>query len=272
VLAFAMGDVLVKDLTSRHSAPLVIGLRFAVNLALLVIVLAPRHGPLLWRTERTWLVLLRALILCLGSLMMALALRRLPLGETVAILYLFPFATMILAVPLLGERVGLGGWLGAAAGFAGVLLILRPGTGLDPLGVVFALINTALAVAYHLMTRLLARTETTMALLFHVALTGTIVFCVAIPFTAQGPLPSPGDLGLMALLGVLATVGHFLLTSAYREAPASLLAPVNFLHLVWAGVLSWLVFGHLPDALSLAGMALVCAAGAAIALRAHFAR
>ena len=77
---------------------------------------------------------------------------------------------------------------------------------------------------------------------------------------------------MMILLGVLMTVGHFLFTAAYREAPASLLAPVNYLHLFWAGGLGWLVFGHLPDGWSLAGMALVCASGVAVAVRAYAAK
>ena len=71
---------------------------------------------------------------------------------------------------------------------------------------------------------------------------------------------------------MLATAGHFLFTAAYREAPASLLAPVNYLHLVWAGILGWLVFGHMPDGMTLFGMALVAGAGVAVALRAQFAR
>ena len=78
------------------------------------------------------------------------------------------------------------------------------------------------------------------------------------------------DLALMVVLGVLATVGHFLFTAAYREAAASLLAPVNYLHLVWAAALGAAVFGHVPDAITLVGMAMVAGAGAAVALRAQF--
>ena len=90
----------------------------------------------------------------------------------------------------------------------------------------------------------------------------------------RGDMTMPGwvDLGLMGLLGVLATAGHFLFTTAYREAPASLLAPVNYLHLVWAVILGWLVFGHMPDGWTLIGMAKVAGAGVAVALRAQFGR
>ncbi|MCX7890017.1 MAG: DMT family transporter [Rhodobacteraceae bacterium] len=272
VLAFALCDVIVKALARDHPVTLIQAARYGVNLALLLALLGPRHGGGLWRTQRTAAVMARGLVLALASLTMSLALRLMPLGETVAIIYLAPFVVMVLAGPVLGERVGPAGWAAAALGFAGVLLIMRPGTGLDPAGVLWALANVGLGAAYHLMTRVLTRTETTQAMLFHVALVGTVFFGTAALPALRGPLPAAPDLALMLALGALATLGHFLFTAAYREAPAALLAPVNFMHLVWAGGLGWLVFGHAPDGLTILGMALVCAAGGFIAMRAHFAR
>jgi drug/metabolite transporter (DMT)-like permease len=269
VLVFALGDVATKHLAMRHDVALVLFGRYAVNLLLLVAVLGPRHGRGLVRTSRTGLVLVRAICLALASLTMALALRWMPVAETVAIIYLAPIAVMLLAVPLLGERVSLAGWIGAAAAFAGVLLIVRPGSGLAALGVTFALLNAGLGTAYHLLTRGLARTESTEAMLFHVAWVGTVAFGVALPWSGGGVGLTPFDLGLLLGLGVSATLGHFLFTTAYREAPASLLAPVNYMHLVWAAGLGWLVFGHVPDVLSCAGIALVAAAGMATAFRAR---
>lgn len=268
-LAFALSDMLMKDLSARHPVPLVIAARYILNLAILLLIFAPRYGAALWRTDRTWLVLVRAVVLALASLTMGYALQRMPLGETVAIIYLAPFVVMLLAVPLLGERVGAAGWTAAGIGFAGVLLIMRPGGGLDPLGVVFALTNVGLGAAYHLLTRFLARTESTHAMLFHVALVGTIFFCLASIGSLEGGMPDRRDLALMLLLGGFATLGHFLFTAAYREAPASLLAPVTFTHLVWAGGLGFAVFGHRPDPASILGMALVCVAGVGIAWRAR---
>jgi drug/metabolite transporter (DMT)-like permease len=267
-LAFALTDVMTKDLMTRHPVAVVIAMRYLVNAGLLAVLLYPRLGPRLWRVRRRGLVLFRGLCLTLASLTMGLALRVMPVGETVAIVYLSPFAVMLLAVPLLGERVGAIGWACAVAGFAGVLLILRPGSGLDPRGVTFALINACLATAYHLLTRFLAGSETTIALLFQTALVGSVCFGLGAMGSLGGLHIGAADFGAMVLLGGFATLGHLLFTRAYREAPASLLAPVNYLHLVWAAGLGVLIFGHVPDALSLAGMALVCASGIGIALRA----
>lgn len=267
-LTFAAADVLTKQLSMRHPVAVVVAVRYLVNLGLLAVVLYPRLGAGVWRVQRRGLVLLRGLFLALSSLTMALALRLMPVGETVAIIYLSPFAVMLLAGPLLGEKVTRWGWIWAVMGFAGVLLILRPGGGLDPYGVAFALINAGFATGYHLLTRLLAGSETTAAMLFQTALVGSVFFSLG----ALGSLDqldiAASDYGWMAVLGALAAAGHFLFTAAYREAPASLLAPVNYLHLVWAAGLGWVIFGHMPEAPSLAGMALVCASGVALALAA----
>lgn len=268
-LAFASADVLTKHLTQNHPIPVVVAVRYLVNLGLLAVFLYPRMGAQLWRVRSPSLVLLRGFCLALASLTMGLALRLMPVGETVAIVYLSPFAVMLLAIPLLGEKVSWVGWLWAALGFAGVMLILRPGSGLDPWGVAFALMNAGLATGYHLLTRKLAGHESTMAMLFHTALVGAVFFSLGSLTSLDQLHFSAADLAWLAALGVLATLGHYLFTAAYREAPASLLAPVNYLHLVWAAGLGVVIFGHVPDAMSLVGMALVCASGIANAIRAR---
>lgn len=268
-LAFALADTVTKHLAMLYPAPLIMAVRYLVNVALLALLIWPRQGALLWQSRRTWLVLLRGLCLAAASLTMTWALRLMPVGETVAIIYLAPFAVMLLAAPLLGERVSTAGWAGAVFGFVGVLLIVRPGGSLDPLGVTFAIVNAGLATAYHLLTRLLSRTETTVSMLFHTAWVGAAIFCVLAVPSLEDFAPPALDISLMVLLGGLMTLGHFLFTAAYREAPASLLAPVNYLHLVWASGLGWLVFGHVPESWSLAGIATVAAAGAAVAFTSH---
>lgn len=268
-LSFAFADTLTKYLATHHPLPVVLAVRYVVNLVLIVAIFLPRLRSALWRADRKVLVVIRSLSLAIGSLTAGWALQLMPIGETVAIIYLSPFIVMMLAFPLLGERVPALGWVGVAVGFLGVLLIVRPGGNLHPLGVAFALSNTVLATIYALLTRLLARTETTTSMMFHVAWIGAAIFVVlAIPSLGSFA-PPPLDLLMMVGLGSLMTVGHFLFTAAYREAPASLLAPVSYLHLVWAGGLGWVVFSHIPDALSITGMALVAVAGAGVALNAH---
>ena len=265
-LAFAASDAITKHLASSYPVPVIMAVRYVVNLVLLVLILLPAQGRRLVKTGRFGLQAARALCLAAGSLTLGWALGLMPVGEAIAIIYLAPFVVLLLSMPVLGERVGAIGWLGAAVGFAGVLLIVRPGGSLDPLGVAFAVANAVASTGYHLLTRLLGRTETTMSMLFHTAWIGMVVFCVLAVPALDGFAPTPLDFGLMVALGALMAIGHYLFTVAYRAAPPSLLGPVNYLHLIWAAGLGWLIFDHLPEGWSLLGMALVVLAGAGVAI------
>lgn len=265
---FAAADTLGKHLAMIYAVTMILAVRYVVNLALVSLVMGPRHRRAVWKTGRTGLVLVRGLCLALASISMLLALRLMPVAETVAIIYVTPVLVMLVSGTVLGERVSLLGWIGAGLGFAGVLLIARPGSGLDPWGVALALGNALLATGYHVLTRVLTRTETTMALMFHTALVGTVVFIGLTLVLRAETLPTAFDTGLMVALGMLATLGHLLFTSAYREAPASTLAPVNYMHIAFATVLGALVFQQLPDALGFLGMGAIAAAGLLAAWRA----
>jgi drug/metabolite transporter (DMT)-like permease len=251
-----------------YAATLILSARYGINLALVLLTMWPRHRSAVWKTQRTGLVLLRGLFLACATITMLLALRVMPVAETVAIIYITPVLLMLVSGPILGERVPAIGWICAALGFAGVLLIARPGSGLDPWGVALCLLNAVLGTGYHLLTRILTRTETTMALLFQTALVGTILSVTLTLLLGVETLPTAPDWLMILAYGTAATVGHLLLTSAYREAPASTLAPVNYMHIAFATLLGWLVFAQIPDALGFAGMALIAVSGLLAAWRA----
>jgi drug/metabolite transporter (DMT)-like permease len=271
-LVFACMDSTTKHLAASWNVPLVVAMRYLVNLILLTAIFAPRQGMALVRTRRTGLVLLRSASLALASLFAGLAFQRMPVAEATSIIFLAPFGVMLLSGWLLGERAGRADWLAAAVGFFGMLLIVRPGSGLDPVGVLCVMGTAAATVCYNLLSRVLARSETTEVLMFWSALAGALVFGATLPWSLHGPVPGAFDAALFIALGGLAVAGHFQFTAAFRFAPASALAPVNYLHLAWAGVLGWLVFRHVPDAVTLLGIALVAGAGVGAALYAHWQR
>ncbi|RYY23523.1 MAG: DMT family transporter [Sphingomonadales bacterium] len=266
VLLFACMDTTAKYLVSRYDVPLVVAARYIGNLLLMSALLAPRYGKELIETQRTGLVVVRALCLAASSLLVGFALQRMPVAETTAINFLAPMLVVLVAGPLLGERAGIVGWGAALAGFGGVLLIARPGSGLDPVGVACALLGVGAAAGYQILSRVLVASERTIALLFYTALVGSILFGLAAPWFLGARVPDAFETLLLCSLGVYGGLGHYLITAAYRDAPASVLAPVNYLQLLWAGLLGWIVFGHMPDRLSLIGMAIIAAAGAAVAL------
>lgn len=155
LLLFSCMDATTKYLSIYYSIPLVVAIRYIVNCLLMVMILAPAQGRQLVQTRRTGLVLVRAGCLAVASLFFGLALQRMPVAETTAIVFLAPLLVMLIAGSVLRERVGVLGWTAAVTGFAGVLLIVRPGSGLDVTGIAFVLCAVAATVAYHLLSRLL---------------------------------------------------------------------------------------------------------------------
>ncbi len=270
-LFFTCNDTATKHLAQTVSVPFIIFVRYAVNLVLTVAIFTPLEGKAFMRTERTGLVLVRGACLAGASLCLGLALQRMQVAEVTAMVFLAPMLVVVIAGPMLGERVAKLDWLAAFLGFVGVLLIARPGGDVDALGVAYMGIVVALSVVYLMLSRTLAKTESNSAMTFYGALAGTLAFGVLLPWTYNGLPEVVGDLALLLSLGVLAGVGHYLFTAAYRYANASVLAPLQYLQMLWAGLLGLIVFGNLPSRLSLIGMAVIAVSGIIIALKTRLA-
>lgn len=264
---FACMDSTTKYLTNHYNVPFVVAMRYIVHFLLMMMILAPRHSATLIHTQRTGLVVMRAVVLTIASLCMGMALHRMPLAETTAINFLAPTLVALLAGSILGEKIGGWGWAAIVTGFIGVLLIARPGGGLDAIGIMFALGAAAANATYQLLSRLLASTEKAIALLFYTALGGSIIFGIALPWFWENDAPSKLEVILLLSMGVSGGLGHYLFTLAYRHAPASMLAPTTYLQLLWAGLLGWIIFDTVPDSMSLMGMAVVAASGLIIAFK-----
>ncbi|MEN0037919.1 MAG: DMT family transporter [Cellvibrio sp.] len=264
---FACMDSTTKYLTTHYNVPFVVAMRYIVHFLLMVMILAPRHSTQLIKTQRTSLVVLRAVVLTIASLCMGMALQRMPLAETTAINYLAPTLVALMAGSMLGEHIGRLGWAAIVTGFIGVLLIARPGGGLDAVGIMFALGAAAANATYQLLSRLLASTEKAITLLLYTALIGSIVFGIALPWFWEDTLPSKLELILLISMGVTGGLGHYLFTLAYRHAPASILAPLTYIQLLWAGLLGWIIFDTIPDSMSLLGMSVIAAAGLLVAFK-----
>lgn len=269
---FACMDTTTKYLAATYEVPVVMAVRYFVHCLLMLVLLTPSQGRKLFQTQRTGLVLVRALCLAAASLLVGLALQRMPVAEATAVVFLAPLLVVLVSGLLLRERVGLVGWVAAIAGFAGVLLIVRPGSGLDPAGVAFALCGAGVIAAYQLLSRVLATSERTLAMLFYTAVVGSIAFGILLPWSWHGQAPTGLQVFLFLSMGLTAGVGHFLFTAAHRHATASMLAPMMYLQLLWAGLLGWIVFGHVSDSISVLGMGVVAASGAAVAVKSHLSR
>lgn len=272
VFLFACMDTTVKFLAAVWAVPVIAAVRYAIHLLLMVVFLGPSQGRSLLQTTRTGLVLVRAGCLAGATLLFGLALQRLPVAEATAFLFVAPLLVVIVGGFVLHETIGALGWIAALGGFAGILLIARPGGGLDFTGVLLALGTACLSTAYALLSRVLATTEKTLPMLFYTAILGTVVFGLMAPFFWGGPEPTPLQMALFVLIGACGALGHFLFTAAHRDAPASTLAPIAYAQLAFAALLGWLVFGAVPDALAILGMAIVAGAGMLVAVKQRLAR
>ena len=170
VFLFAALDATAKYLTAFFAVPLLVWARYFVHLVFMLVAIAPGMGREIVITQRPWLMTFRALMLVGVTLLVQLAFRTLPLAETTAIFFVTPLLVALLAGPLLGERVRLHTWLATLGGFAGILLIARPGGNLHGVGVACALGAALFLAAYQLLTRKLAASEPPLRLLFHTCL------------------------------------------------------------------------------------------------------
>ena len=269
---FASLDTTLKVLSAEYPVPMVAALRYFVNVLLMMAVLGPSRGRQMIQTQRTGWVVVRGLTLAGATLFMVLALQRMPVAEATSIVFLSPLVVVLIAGRTLGEKVGMPDWIAAFVGFLGILLIARPGADLDLLGVAYACGAIVVLTGYQLLSRILSASEHTLALLFYGAVTGSVVFGMLLPWFWKGGIPPAGHILLFVLAGTVATLGHFLFTAAYKSAEASALAPLMYVQLVWAGLLGWIVFDHVPDHLSMIGMALVALAGVSVGVRSHRSR
>lgn len=266
---FACLDTTIKHLSADYPVAMIVWVRYLVHALLMSVVLLPREGLAVLRANRPCLVMVRALCLAAMSLFMGVGLKLLPVAEATALGFLAPMLVVLLARPLLGECIGWLRALAVAAGFGGVLLVARPGGALDPFGVVMVLCAAGCATAYQLLSRVLSHSERTLTMLYYTALAGCVCLAPLLPWVWGGPAPGWREVLLFISLGLYGGIGHWLFTLAYRDAPASLLAPAGYAQLLWAALMGWVVFGHLPDQLALLGMLVIAASGLLVAWGAH---
>ena len=206
---------------------------------------------------------LLALTLCVASLR-GLALPH--AADAAAIAMCAPLFMTLLSVPLLKERVGWRRLIAVMIGFSGMLLIVQPGTEVFQWISLLPIVAAFGYALYMVTNRVLSGTESMTALTIYPQIAILVVSAAGLPFVWT--TPTWPILWAMLLAGAAAGIGHLFLTVAFRYAPASLLAPLDYTALVWATFYGWALFGVLPGPLVVAGMALIVGSGLFIIWRA----
>lgn len=211
--------------------------------------------------------LLRAALFAVGTGLIVWSLQLLPLSLVTVILFSSPFFVAFVSAPLLGERVSARQWGAIAAGFAGVLLIARPAGG-DHEWLALLPLAAALAIAVRdVLTRRLARTESSISILFW---SGLMVVASGLATATWGwRAVDLAAAGWFLAAGFLTAVAEFLVIEAFRLGRAATVAPFRYSGILWAMLVGFLVWGERPDAWMLAGAALVFASGVYLIRRAQ---
>jgi len=254
------------DTTTKYvsaSVPLLMALwfRYAFQAIATTVSVLPVRGMSALRTLHPRFQLLRGLLLLASSLLAFASLKYMPVGEFTAIVMIAPLAVTVLAATVLKERVSSTRWALVAGGFAGTLVIIRPGAqnfnwaSLLPLGLVVT------NAWFQVLTSKLARTEDPVTMHLYTGWVGALLATLALPLVWT-TLPAWWLWAALCFMGLAATVGHYLLILAFQRAPAATLTPYLYGQIGFSMLAGWLVFSHVPDDWSLLGIAMIALCGA----------
>lgn len=254
-LFLACSDVAAKHLSAGLPPLQIAWLRYAgFTLIMLAALAAGRGGPVL-RSRRPGLQVLRGLGMVGSAVLFISSLRYLPVADATAISFVAPILVTALSVLWLRERVGPRLWAAGLLGFAGVVIVLRPGAGAFQVGAVLPVL-AALCWAFALTaTRSVGAHDTAQTTMTYSALVGMGLLTALVPWVWIRP--EPWQVGVGAFIGLASTTGHWLVAQAYRYGPASRLAPISFAQIPAVSVVSYLVLGAVPDALTWLGAAVI---------------
>jgi len=245
-------------------------IRYAVHLVLVLALVVPARGWSIVRTRQPGRQFVRGAFMFCATLSFFTTLRLLPQSEATAINFLAPLIVLAVSPWVLGEQPRMSRWVAAGVGFAGVLLIIRPGSGLPLAGVAAGLVTACLFAGQFVATRRIAGENPFTSLIWSGGV-GTACLTLALPVLWSDAMAaiaqlSAGQILIMLSTGFSGALGHLFQIGAYRNAPASTLAPVLYLQIVTSTAMGWLVWRHFPDATTWLGIAVVCASGITISL------
>jgi drug/metabolite transporter (DMT)-like permease len=259
-------DGAAKQLAQLGYAPVLIAwARFSVA-ALVLSPMLLRRGNIrqLW-APGAGLQILRATFLAAATVLYFSAIETMPIADALAVYFVYPFLMTAMAPLILKESVGIKRFTAVIIGFAGSLLIIRPGFDVVPIGIYYVLIASVCFALFNLLTRKLKGQSDPWFTVFYQSLVGTVVLAVFVP--GNWTAPTSDAWALMGVLIAAAIIGHWLVVRAFDYAPASFLAPFGYFEMIAAVAIGYFWFGDFPDEFTWAGIAVIASAGIYISRR-----
>jgi len=284
MMTLSLQDSLVKWLGATYALHQIVLTRSLIAAVVTLVVLAATARLALLKTRRWSLHLTRGLLLVVTNSAFFLALVAMPIAEAVAMFFVAPLFITLLSALLLGEPVGPRRLLAVLVGFAGVVIVVRPGSGLFGYTALLPVGAAATYAIMQIMTRRLGTTDSAAAMAFSVQ----IVFIAAgiamglavgdgrfagsddpsLDFLLRPwRMPTAEDVPLFALVGLLIAAASVLLFQAYRVTEAATIAPFEYIALPFAAIWGFLFWGDVPDAIAILGMGLIVGSGVFIVVR-----
>lgn len=263
---FPVMNGLVQVLSERYPSEQIVWARTASHLIFILALFAPRRGLRIVISNRPRLQVTRSLLVVATTMLFFSGLAYLPLAKAASISFTGPFLIVLLAWPMLGERITRDRLGAVAAAFIGVLVVVRPGTEVFQWASLLILASAVTYAVDQVYTRRVAEFDRPETSAIYSALVGTVVMSGIMVFSWTTP-QTWSDIGLMALLGVIGGFGHYCVAKSMTYAPANLVAPFMYLQMVGAVVVGYLFSGTLPDLGTWIGATIIIGAGLFIGLR-----
>lgn len=259
---FSVGDAMFKYLTASLSVPSVCFYAAAFSTLYLFVFSMMRGGfAAHFRTDHLRVHLLRGGIVFAHATLAIVAFSALPMATVYSMLFLAPFLIALLAIRFLGEKATPAHWAAIATGFAGILIVLRPGFVPFSLPVAAGLAAAVLfSVSWVIVRRIRSGNDSALCFTFYVQMmiaAGSFVLMSLRGFE----IPGIAELGILALAGGASAIGNILLARAYLLAPSASVAPFHYVQILWGVVFGAVFFGDFPDLWTGAGAALIIGAG-----------
>jgi drug/metabolite transporter (DMT)-like permease len=259
IFVFSMANVLVKYLAAEYPVTEIVFFRSFFAL-IPVLAMMWRGGKLnVFHTRRPIAHLVRATMWLLSFYCWFFAVKLLPLADAAAFSFTAPIFLTVLSMPLLGERVGPHRWAAVLVGFAGVVIMAHPSGDMLQLGALFGIGNALFYALGSLGVREMSRTEKSATIVFYTQLFGTVLSGAGVLFVWV--TPSWTDAAGMAVIGLCGGIGQYLMTQAYRYAPAAVVGPFTYTSIIWSVILGYVFWHDLPGFEVVTGVVIVAASG-----------
>lgn len=223
------------------------------------------HRANLFTPKRVSLQFGRGLLQTLSTFLLFMAFSTIPLADAMAVFYAYPLVVTALSPFLLGEKTGWRRWSAVFIGFAGTLLIVRPGFEAMNQGAIYALIGSVSFALYLMLTRKTAGSMAPELALTYQCLISAIVLSMIVKFFWV--TPDFTAWAMFVAIGAMSAIGHLLVINAFNHAPATLLAPLGYVELVTAAIVGYWMFNDIPDSLTWVGIFIITASGVYISWR-----